>query len=424
MTDHHSSDRAVENAEIEKRFENIRHTIIVLSGKGGVGKSFIASNLAISLSLSGYDVGLLDVDFHGPSIPKLLGLENRQVTTDADGLVPLQFASKLKVMSLGMLLRSKDDAVIWRGPLKMGAIKQLLKDVNWGELDFFIVDCPPGTGDEPLSVVQLIKKSTGAVVVTTPQDLSISDVRRSIRFCNEVGLPVLGVIENMSGFVCPRCGESIDIFKSGGGERMAEELGVNFLGRLPVEVDIVKSSDDGLPYVYHYGKTETAKKFEDIVHNLLKQIGDIPVGDMPVSETPARDMPVGDTPEVNESEEESSKMPHSICRYAIPTENGELSSHFGHCQHFAIVDYDVDDGSISRSEFKAPPAHEPGLLPKWLHEQGVNVILAAGMGMRAKDLFAAKGITVVIGAPIEKPENLVMAHARGELASGENPCDH
>ena len=419
MTDHHSADRSAEDSEIEKRLENIGHTIIVLSGKGGVGKSFVASNLAISLALSGYDVGLLDVDFHGPSIPKLLGLENQQITTDADGLVPFQFVSKLKVMSLGMLLRSKDDAVIWRGPLKMGAIKQLLKDVSWGKLDFFIVDCPPGTGDEPLSVVQLIKKSAGAVVVTTPQDLSVSDVRRSIRFCREVGLPVFGVIENMSGFVCPRCGESIDIFKSGGGQRMAEELGVNFLGRLPLDADIVKSSDEGRPYVYHYSKADTAKKFEDIVHNLLKQFSETPAGEKPVS-----DMSVVDAPEVNESEEENSKMPHSIRRYAIPTENGELCSHFGHCQHFAFVDYNVDDGSISRSEFKSPPAHEPGILPKWLHEHGVNVILAAGMGMRAKDLFAEKGITVVIGAPVEKPENLVMAHARGELASGENPCDH
>ena len=196
-----SLDEALESVELEKRLAEIKYKIIVLSGKGGVGKSTTAANLATSLALAGKKVGLLDIDFHGPSIPKLMGLENRKIEVRENLLVPIGYGENLKVMSLGFLLQSADDAVIWRGPMKMGAIKQLLKDVNWGRLDYLIVDCPPGTGDEPLSIVQLLKNPTGAVVVTQPQDLSVADVQRSISFCEKLNLRVLGVIENMSGFV-------------------------------------------------------------------------------------------------------------------------------------------------------------------------------------------------------------------------------
>ena len=217
-------DSALESIEMDKRLAQIKYKIVVLSGKGGVGKSTTATNLAMSLALAGRKVGLLDIDFHGPSIPKLMGLEGKKVDVEGELLKPLGFGENLKVMSLGFLLQSLDDAVIWRGPMKMGAIKQLIKDVAWGELDYLVVDCPPGTGDEPLSIVQLVKNPTGAVVVTQPQALSVADVRRSIRFCEQVKMPVLGVVENMSGFVCPKCGETMDIFKSGGGEEMAKEL--------------------------------------------------------------------------------------------------------------------------------------------------------------------------------------------------------
>lgn len=246
-------------------------SILVLSGKGGVGKSTVATNLAISLSLQGYATGLLDTDFHGPSIPKLLGMEGTTLTSpDGKSLNPAELGS-LKVISVDFMLGSRTDAVIWRGPMKMNVIKQLFEDVNWGELDYMIIDCPPGTGDEPLSVVQLIPEPTGAVIVTTPQEISLSDVRRSIQFCHTLKLPVLGVIENMSGFVCPHCGERTELFGSGGGERMASEMGVPFLGRIPIEPEIVSSGDSGKPFVNHNGDSAFAKDFDGIVKDIVEK---------------------------------------------------------------------------------------------------------------------------------------------------------
>ena len=271
MNQSENLDQALEQIDLEKSLNRIKYKIIVLSGKGGVGKSTVSANLALSLALGGKRVGLLDIDFHGPSIPRLMGLEGRKVEMHNDKLVPVRFTENLKVMSLGMLVESRD-AVIWRGPMKMGAIKQMIKDVEWGDLDYLIFDSPPGTGDEPLSVVQLVKNATGAVVVTTPQAISISDVRRSIQFCEKLNLPVLGVIENMSGFICPSCGTEHDIFKTGGGKSMAEEMNVKFLGKIPIEPQIVEASDSGKPYVYHYGKSETAKAFLSMVDELVKNV--------------------------------------------------------------------------------------------------------------------------------------------------------
>jgi len=251
-----------------------KNSILVLSGKGGVGKSTVAANLAVSLSLQGNATGLLDTDFHGPTIPKLLGMEGRKLTS-ADGkrLDPAEMGA-LKVISVDFMLGSRTDPVIWRGPMKMNVIKQLFEDVNWGDLDYMVVDCPPGTGDEPLSVVQLIPEPTGAVIVTTPQEVSLSDVRRSIEFCRALNLPVLGVIENMSGFICPDCGHRTDLFGSGGGEAMAKEMGVPFLGRIPIEPTIVESGESGKPFVYHYGREQYSRDFEGIVHDIIEGIED------------------------------------------------------------------------------------------------------------------------------------------------------
>ena len=246
-------------------------SILVLSGKGGVGKSTVAANLAISLSLQGFKTGLLDTDFHGPSIPKLLGLEGSRLTSDGEKVNPVEMGA-LKVISVDFMLGNRTDPVIWRGPMKMNVIKQLFEDVNWGDLDYMVIDCPPGTGDEPLSVVQLIPEPSGAVIVTTPQELSLSDVRRSIKFCGALNLPVLGVIENMSGFVCPHCGERTELFGSGGGEEMAEEMGVPFLGKIPIEQDIVISGDSGKPFVYHNGHSSFAKDFERIVGDIIEKV--------------------------------------------------------------------------------------------------------------------------------------------------------
>jgi ATP-binding protein involved in chromosome partitioning len=254
---------------LNKRMCSIKNKILVLSGKGGVGKSTVAVNLATALMLDGMSVGLLDCDIHGPSIPKMLRLEGSQVKSTGDAIAPVELGG-LKVMSIGFFLDNAEDAVIWRGPMKYSAIKQFLGEVEWGELDFLIIDLPPGTGDEPLSLIQLIGDAAGAVVVTTPQDVSTADVRRSISFCRQLKLPVLGVIENMSGFVCPHCGKTTDIFKSGGGRRMAEQMGVPFLGKIPIEAGIGESGDDGMPYVYRFSDTPAAKEFKLAVEPILK----------------------------------------------------------------------------------------------------------------------------------------------------------
>ena len=232
--------RRQEELELQQSMGRIGTKLLVLSGKGGVGKSTVAANLAVSLALAGKKVGLLDVDLHGPSIPKILGLDNERLDVQtADALEPIRVNENLAVMSIGMLLESAEDAVIWRGPLKFKIIQQFLKDVAWGDLDYLVIDSPPGTGDEPLSVAQMTGPGALAVVVSTPQDVAVADVRRSITFCRTLHLDVAGVIENMSGMVCPHCGEAIALFGEGGAEKLAAEMGVPFLGRIPLEPQIV-----------------------------------------------------------------------------------------------------------------------------------------------------------------------------------------
>jgi Mrp family chromosome partitioning ATPase len=242
--------------------------LLVMSGKGGVGKSTVATNLAVSLALAGNAVGLLDVDMHGPSVPRLLGLERRQLVVHDREIIPLEFGS-LKVMSIGFMLPKATDAVIWRGPMKYGVIQQFLKDVAWGPLDYLVIDAPPGTGDEPLSVAQLVGQPAGAVLVTTPQDLAIADVRRSVSFCEKVALPVVGIVENMSGLVCPHCQETIELFKTGGGESLANEMNVPFLGRIPLDPQIVLCGDDGTPYAQRFAESPASKAFMAIIDRIV-----------------------------------------------------------------------------------------------------------------------------------------------------------
>lgn len=256
--------RINEQLEMQETLSNIRHKIVVLSGKGGVGKSSVAANLSVSLSRAGLMTGLLDTDLHGPSIPTLLGLNARIPVTDEKRIEPASFSDTLKVMSIGLLLDDQSEALVWRGPAKHGVIKELLGSVTWGELDYLIVDCPPGTGDEPLSIIQLLQNVDGAIIVTTPQDLAVVDVRKSVTFCRHLNLPVIGVVENMSGYACPHCGKSVDIFKSGGGEKMAAEMGIPFLGRIPLDPAMVSAGDEGKPCVGQTGDSPAAIAMEEI----------------------------------------------------------------------------------------------------------------------------------------------------------------
>lgn len=265
-----SEEAFAERQRLQARLCRIGRKILVLSGKGGVGKSTVAVNLAVAFSLAGRKAGLLDVDIHGPSVPTMLGLEGVRPGEAGGELLPVETAG-LKVLSLGFFLKSPDDAVIWRGPLKMKAIQQFLQEAAWGDLDVLVVDSPPGTGDEPLSVCQLLGRVDGAVIVTTPQKVAAVDVRKSISFCRQVHVPVLGVVENMSGFVCPRCGEVTAILRSGGGRRIAEDMGVPFLGSIPIDPKIAEACDEGRPYVVAHADSPTGAIMREIVGRLTPE---------------------------------------------------------------------------------------------------------------------------------------------------------
>jgi len=260
--------KTYDQTKITKNLDKIKHKIVVLSGKGGVGKSTVSANLAFALSKKGYTVGLLDSDLHGPSIPKILGIEDKKPQPTQDGITPVLVSPKLKVMSMAFLLQDKDSPVIWRGPLKMAAIKQFIGEFNWGDLDYLIIDLPPGTGDEPLSIAQLIPKSDGAIIVTTPQDLALVSVRKSINFVKKMNMPVVGIIENMSGFRCPHCDKEIDIFKTGGGLKASMDFQVPFLGKVPIDPKIVLTGDSGEPFLFKNASTDAGKAFKKIVKKI------------------------------------------------------------------------------------------------------------------------------------------------------------
>ena len=251
--------------EIPNALDRIKSKIVVLSGKGGVGKSTVAANLAAGLALEGLKTGLLDVDVHGPSIPRILGLTGVKPEMAGDTILPVEWNWNLKVVSMGFFLANPDEPVIWRGPVKGGVIKQFLHQVAWGDLDCLVVDCPPGTGDEPLSVMQLLGTDAAALVVTSPQEVAIDDVRRSVGFCRELGNPVLGIVENLSGFHCPQCGAVHDIFKSGGGERLAASTNVPFLGRIPIDGEVGRAADQGEAYLAVKGSSPAATAFRRVV---------------------------------------------------------------------------------------------------------------------------------------------------------------
>ncbi len=248
--------------------DHIKNKLVVLSGKGGVGKSTVAANIAVALARQGKKVGLLDVDVHGPSIPRLLGLKGKRADMQEPWLIPVQWNDNLKVMSLGFLLPDDNEAVIWRGPVKGGLIKQFIEEVAWGNLDYLVVDCPPGTGDEPLSVLQILGDDAKAVIVTTPQGVAIDDVRRSITFCNKVGNPVAGIIENMSGFVCPKCKDVVDVFGSGAGQELAKETGIPFLGAIPLDPEVSRAGDLGRVFMESDDDQPTVNALNEIVSKL------------------------------------------------------------------------------------------------------------------------------------------------------------
>jgi ATP-binding protein involved in chromosome partitioning len=251
---------------------DVRHVIMVLSGKGGVGKSTVSVNLAYALSNHGRKVGLLDLDMHGPNIPKMLGIEDHKLSTMDNKIEPVRVTGKLSVISMAFLLPDTSTPIIWRGPMKMAAIQQFLSEVNWGPLDYLVVDLPPGTGDEALTIAQLAPNVRGAVIVTTPQDVATLDARKSAKFIEKLGLPVIGVVENMSGLVCPHCGEQIELFGKGGGKKIAEELAVPYLGAIPLDIEMRKAGDEGRPFIIRRADNPTWKSVDAVMEELIRVV--------------------------------------------------------------------------------------------------------------------------------------------------------
>jgi ATP-binding protein involved in chromosome partitioning len=304
---------------------------------------------------------------------------------------PLQLSENLKVVSLSFYLENSNNPIVWRGPAKIGAIKQLLGDVDWGDLDYLVVDLPPGTGDEPLTIAQSLGKVDGSVIVTTPQDVAILDSRKSVKFSEMVNMPVMGIIENMSGFVCPHCNQRIDIFKNGGGERAANEMNVNFLGKIPMTAEMVEAGDQGKPYIFSQREGVAYEALNSVITSII-----------------------------NKTEGDEEIMDN--LKIAFPTNNGEtVESHFGHCKQFAI--YTVKGEEILNKEFVDAPPHEPGLLPKFLGELNINTIITGGMGQRAIDLFTAQNIDVILGAS-GKIDNNLKEFTGGALYSKGSACSH
>ena len=314
---------------------------------------------------------------------------------------PVVYGDTLKVMSIGLMLQNPNEAVIWRGPMKHNMIQQFAENVAWGELDYLVVDCPPGTGDEALSTVQVLGSIDGVVIVTTPQDVAVLDVRKCVTFCKQLSLPVLGIVENMSGFICPHCQKRTDIFPGVGGEQIARDFKVPFLGGIPMDPAVARSCDAGKPFINFEKDSPTAQAFAHTFESLLK-----------------------DDDDTSDSESKDDTKESETMKIAIPLADGKLTAHFGHCGQFAIVDVDPESKTITGQVVLDPPPHEPGVLPAWLAEQGASLVIAGGMGQRAQMLFGEHGIEVIVGAPVDTPEALVSDYLAETLQTGDNVCDH
>ncbi len=398
----------MQDIEIKKSLLRIKHKILVMSGKGGVGKSSVAAYLSVALARRGYKVGLMDVDLHGPSIPRMLGLKGSLGQGAGSGKArPVSYLPNMEVISIETLLGDdKDAATIWRGPLKIGVIRQFISDMEWNDLDYMIIDSPPGTGDEPLTVAQTIPDAL-ALIVTTPQEISLADVRKSINFCRQVNMEILGLVENMSGLTCPHCGKTIDLFKTHGGMLTAKKEGLRLLGTLPLEPRVVMNGDSGSMGILDDNNLPITREFNKMVDEIVQ---------LTRHRTKAVPKTKSEFPIIGKKGVKDFKT------LVVPVSEGKLSSHFGHCEQFAFIE--TRNGKIVKTEIRNPPAHEPGVLPRWLHEQGADVAIVGGMGENAQQLLRDNGIEVVMGAPMDSPESLANQYLSNTLVSGANRCDH
>lgn len=257
---------------IAERFERIKHKIVIMSGKGGVGKSFFAANISVALADLGRKVCVFDADFHGPDIPKILGVRGKSIYAGPKGIEPVMTGYGVKVISLDLMIADSEAPIIWRGPLKITAIRQLLAEVNWGELDYFVIDLPPGTGDEPLSIAQEVPNLDGIILVTIPSEVSLLDVKRAAGFAKKLNIPIIGIVENMSYYKCPVCGHVEYPFGKSGGEILARKLGVELLGRIPLDPRINEANDKGEPYVKMFSNSETTREIFKIARKIISKL--------------------------------------------------------------------------------------------------------------------------------------------------------
>ena len=356
----------------------IRHKILVMSGKGGVGKSSVAVSLALFLARAGYKVGIMDVDIHGPNVLRMLGLKEPFDLTSGQFQVPPELFHNLKVMSVEAVMRDREIAVIWRGPLKHQLIRQFLTEIQWGFLDYLVIDAPPGTGDEPMSVAQTIPEAK-AVIVTTPQEISLADVRKSINFCQKINLEILGLVENMSGYHCPHCGKDLPLFRKGGGERTAQSFNIPFLGALPFDPQVVEAADQGQLTELKEDKSPFFEALRPIVNYLVKVL----------PPQPARE-------------------PGEL-RIAVPLDDGKVAAVPTKAAQFAL--FTIKDGAVVNKETMPKPDLDPVNFPIWLENLGVSH-LAGDLSDAAKGLLKRKGIEVIAPTPDQTPEQLVEKYVK------------
>lgn len=365
--------RSEEDKALCRTLAQIRHKILVMSGKGGVGKSSVAVALALSLARAGHKVGLMDVDIHGPNVLRMLGLKEPFDLASGQFQMPPEFFHNLKVISIEAVMRDREIAVIWRGPLKHQLIRQFLTEVQWGFLDYLIIDAPPGTGDEPMSVAQTIPEAK-ALIVTTPQEISLADVRKSINFCQKINLEILGLVENMSGYHCPHCGQDLPLFRKGGGEKTAQAAKIPFLGSLPFDPQVVEAADQGQLVELDQEKSLFFEGLRPIVKYVAKVL----------PPQPARE-------------------PGEL-RFAIPLDDGKVAAVPTKAAEIALIT--VKDGTITNRETMPRPDLDPVNFPVWLENLGVSH-LAGDLSDAAKALLQRKGIEVITPAPDQTPDQMV-----------------
>ncbi len=370
--------KSAEDQALCRTLTQIRHKILVMSGKGGVGKSSVAVSLALFLARAGYKVGIMDVDIHGPNVLRMLGLKEPFDLTSGQFQMPPELFHNLKVMSVEAVMRDREIAVIWRGPLKHQLIRQFLTEIQWGFLDYLVIDAPPGTGDEPMSVAQTIPEAK-AVIVTTPQEISLADVRKSINFCQKINLEILGLVENMSGYHCPHCGKDLPLFRKGGGERTAQAFNIPFLGALPFDPQVVEAADQGQLTELNADKSPFFEALRPIVNYLVKVL----------PPQPARE-------------------PGEL-RIAVPLDDGKVAAVPTKAAQFAL--FTIKNGAVVNKETMPKPDLDPVNFPIWLENLGVSH-LAGDLSDAAKGLLKRKGIEVIAPTPDQTPEQLVEKYVK------------